>query len=414
MDFSIPYTEEQQAFREEVQAWLQANVPDDMREPVDPEDFNKEQYLFWREKHQELAAKGWLYPTYPTEYGGGGLTADHETILEEEFTKGGVVRAPNSDIVLATLLVWGTEEQKDKFLRPMLSGEYNSWQKFTEPQSGADLANYQSTAVRDGDDWILNGQNVFVSGRPNTEWGLGGPTYMWGPMLTDPDAPRHRNLGFFMIPTGAEGVVMREQRLINGWDQHFIFLDNVRVPGDHLVGGDHQGWQVTQTTLEGEHGGRGKAFPRDEAMDDILEYVQTTAKKGFVRANDDVVRQIAVDSYVDFAVNNLLLQRTYWMYTTRQAIIQEGIIGNIYGRETAWRQSARLREVMGLSSMLGVNDPGAPFGGKPDVLQRTAFGQGHAGGSLNIARVTAARRIGISRTQERPAPTPATATQHGS
>jgi len=414
MNFSTPYTEEQQAFRAEVQAWVQANVPDDMREPTDPQDFSKEQYLFWREKHQELATKGWLYPTYPTEYGGGGLSGDHETILQEEFFKGGIPRSPNSDIVLATLLVWGTEEQKEQFLRPMLTGEYNSWQKFTEPQSGADLANYQSTAVRDGDDWILNGQNVFVSGRPNTEWGLGGPTYMWGPMLTDPDAPRHRNLGFFMIPTDAEGVTMREQRLINGWDQHFIFLDNVRVAGDHLIGGDHQGWQVAQTTLEGEHGGRGQAFPRDEAMDSIIEYTKTQSENGTARGQDPMVRHTAVDSYFDFVVNNLLLQRTYWMYTTRQAIIQEGIISNIYGRENKWRQSARLREVMGPSSMLGVDDPGAPFGGKPDVFQRTAFGSGHAGGSLNIARVTAARRIGISRTQERPAPTPATATQHGS
>ena len=414
MNFSTPYTEEQQAFRAEVQAWVQANVPDDMREPTDPQDFSKEQYLFWREKHQELATKGWLYPTYPTEYGGGGLSGDHETILQEEFFKGGIPRSPNSDIVLATLLVWGTEEQKEQFLRPMLTGEYNSWQKFTEPQSGADLANYQSTAVRDGDDWILNGQNVFVSGRPNTEWGIGGPTYMWGPMLTDPDAPRHRNLGFFMIPTNAEGVTMREQRLINGWDQHFIFLDNVRVAGDHLIGGDHQGWQVAQTTLEGEHGGRGQAFPRDEAMDNILQYVQAEANKGAARANDDVVRQTAVDSYFDFAVNNLLLQRTYWMYTTRQAIITEGIVANVYRRENAWRQSARIREVMGLHGMLGVDDPGAPFGGQPEVFQRAAFAQGHAGGSLNVARVTAARRIGISRTQERPSPTPATATKHGS
>ena len=146
----------------------------------------------------------------------------------------------------------------------------------------------------------------------------------------------------------------------------------------------------------------------------MLEYIQVKAKKGAARATDDVVRQTAVDSYIDFAVNNLLLQRTYWMYTTRQAIITEGIVANVYRRENAWRQSARIREVMGLSGMLGVDDPGAPFGGQPEVYQRAAFAQGHAGGSLNIARVTAARRIGISRTQERPAPTPATATQHGS
>jgi len=414
MDFSTPYTEEQQTFRGEVQTWIQANVPDDMREPIDPKDFTKEQYLFWREKHKELATKGWLYPTYPTEYGGGGLSSDHEQILEEEFRTARLPRQPNSDIVLATLLVWGTEKQKEMFLRPMLAAEYDSWQKFTEPSSGADLANYQSTATRDGDDWILNGQNVFVSGRPNTEWGLGGPTYMWGPMMTDPEAPRHRNLGFFMIPVRdtsgnpTEGLTYYEQNLVNGNEQHFIFLDNVRVQSEHLIGGDHQGWQVAQTTLEGEHGGRGQAFPDDSMVNNLLMWMQDK------KDTTDVEKQTTIDAYNEFRVDNLLLQRTYWMYSNKMSIQHEGNVSNVHNREFQCRNQIRVRDVMGPYAMLDSNDPRAPHQGEQEVRQRALVGMRHAGGSTNIARVVLARRIGISRTQERAAPTPSTATAGGS
>ena len=304
MDFTLPYSDEQQRFRQEVRTWLDKNVPEEMKEPVDPRDYTKEQYLFWRQKHQELAKKGWLYPTFPKEYGGGGLSGEHETIIEEEFTRARVVRGPNGGIMLAALLVWGTEAQRQKFLTPMLKAEVTSWQKFTEPQSGADLANYQTRAVKDGDDWVITGQNVFVSGRPRPQWGFQGLHYLWGPALTDPDAPRHRNLGFFMIPYPSPGLTIQEQKLVNGWEQHFIFLDNVRVPGDHMIGGDHQGWQVANTALEQEHGGRGQAFPRDEMVDNMLSFV----KEG--KEDNAVQQQVAMGGYIDGQIYLLLQKRT--------------------------------------------------------------------------------------------------------
>ena len=175
MDWALPYTPEQEEFRKEVRAWLEANIPEEMKDPVDARDFSKEHYLFWREKHREMAAKGWLYPTFPKEYGGGGLSGDHETILDEEFAKARVVRAMNNQTGFPALLVWTTDEQKEKFLAPILRGEKIMWQKYTEPRSGADLASYTSRAVRDGDDWLLTGQNVFISGKPRPEWGVGRP-----------------------------------------------------------------------------------------------------------------------------------------------------------------------------------------------------------------------------------------------
>ena len=405
MDFVLPYSEEQEQFRQEVRAWLQENIPQEMKRPTDPDTFTEEQYWFWREKHKEMAKKGWLWPTYPKEYGGGGLTGDHETIIEEEFARAGAYRSFSRKLVNDTLLVWGTEEQKQKFLVPLLNGEKTCWQKLTEPQSGVDLANVQSRAVRDGDDWILNGHNVFVGDTY-------GPEFLFGPMMTDPDAPRHRNLGYFAIPVPSPGLTIRPMTLITGsgsGKKNAIFLENVRVPGDHLFGSDQQGWQVMATHLEFEHGGGGRAFPREEQVDNLMDYVKETKRDGSSLVNEPVVQQAAMQAYIESHVNSLLARRTYWMYQNRQQIQSEGNASNVYGRLSGLRNAMRVREIMGMYAFLGTQEPGAPYGGAQEVTQRSAAGQRHGAGSTNIAKVILARRIGISRTQERAAPTPSTA-----
>ena len=407
MDFAMPYTEEQERFRQEVQAWLEENIPEEMREPIDSRDLTDEQFQFWREKHRELAAKGWLYPTYPKEYGGGGLTGDHETILEEEFHRARASGPPNGGLILSTLLVWATDEQKQKFLVPMLKGEKASWQKFTEPKGGADLANYQSRATRDGDDWLLTGSNVFIGSEGNVD-------YIWGPMLTDPDAPRHRNLGFFMIPVPSPGLEIKDMDLLVSSKKRAIFLDDVRVPGDHLIGGDHQGWQVASTTLEQEHGGRGRAFARDEVVDNLVSFTTESKHNGGTSGSDPVAQQTTMEAIIDSHVDDLMAKRTYWMYQSRMDISYQGNVANVHNREHQLRNAIRVREVMGMYSLLDTKEPGAPHGGSQEVNQRDKAGQRHAGGSTNIAKVILARRIGISRTQERAAPTPSTATSHGS
>ena len=112
MDFKLSYSMEQEDFRNEVRDWLEANIPEDMKAPVDRLDVTDALYIFWRDMHQQLAAKGWLYPTYPKEYGGGGLSGEQETILLEEFERARVLRGFTNPYIFPTLLVWGTEEQK--------------------------------------------------------------------------------------------------------------------------------------------------------------------------------------------------------------------------------------------------------------------------------------------------------------
>ena len=246
------------------------------------------------------------------------------------------------NFIFPGLLVWATEEQKQKFLVPLLTAEKTCWYKFTEPQSGADLANIQTKAVRDGDDWVITGQNVFISGGTGPD----RPDWLYGPAITDPDAPRHRNMGMFVIPYPSPGLEIREQNLLTGDEQHFLFLDNVRVPGDHLIGGEHQGWQVGSTSRENEHGGRGRAFPRDEVVENLVVYAQDTKQNGGNLGKDPVVQQETMDSYLDAHVQALLLKRTYGMYQNREEIVYEGNLANLHGRESSLRVASRVRDVM--------------------------------------------------------------------
>jgi len=401
VDFKLSYSKEQEDFRKEVRDWLQANIPEDMKSPVDRLDLTDELYVFWRDMHMQLAAKGWLYPTYPTEYGGGGLSGEHETILLEEFERARVVRGFTNPYIFPTLLVWGTEEQKQKFLKPLLTAEQIAFQNFSEPNAGSDLASLQSKAVRDGDDWIITGQKTYISGHGDVD-------LLFGPIVTDDDAPRHRNLGYFLIPAPSQGLELQRLNLLTGHDQSFIFMDNVRVPGDHLIGDDHQGWQVTQTTLEIEHGGRGIAFPRDEALENLMDFAKDTTRNGRPLSADPVLQQTAMDAYIDSHTHTLLAQRNFWMYQARQEMTYHGSQNSMFQKEFRIRNADRARDIMGMYSLLGVREPRAPFEGAPEVYQRSSLTGAHPGGTVEIQKVIMARRMGISRTRERAAATPST------
>jgi|TARA_R110002110_G_scaffold188038_2_gene395826 alkylation response protein AidB-like acyl-CoA dehydrogenase len=400
MDFTRVYTPEQEIFRAEIKTWIAENVPENMKAPVDRDDLSAEQVAWWREKHKELAAKGWLYPVFPTEYGGGGLSGDEETIIEEEFAEGRVVKGFTNALVFPTLLVWATEDQKQKYLKPLLTAEKVAFQNFSEPGHGSDLASLESKATRDGDDWVINGQKTWVSG-------TGTADLLFGPLVTDQDAPRHRNLGYFLLPVDTDGIELKRLNLLNGDAQHFVFMDNARVDNDALIGGDHQGWQVTQTTLEQEHGGRGQASPRDDAMDDVLKYTRESN-------SDDIAKQLAVDSMIDSRITALFQERNFWMYETRQEMSYHGSLASMYNKEKGMRNADRAREIMGMYSLLDSNDPRAVNNGTAEVQQRGSLTAAHPGGTTEVQKVIIARRIGISRTQERAAPTPATATSYSS
>lgn len=408
MDFlEVMRNEKMDDFRKEVRTWLEQNVPEEMKTPVDPEERNEERYHFWRQKHQEMGAKGWLYPTFPKEYGGGGLSAEHLAVIAEEFE---TYRAPFSrrpSYLAGVMLVWGTEEQKRKFLVPLVKGETVAFIKYTEPHSGSDLSSYQSTAVRDGDYWVLNGSNAFPGGHEDETNAV-----YFGPMRTDRDAPRHRNLGFFIIPYPTPGLTFKRMRLVHGEGQCLIYITDVRVPADHLIGGDHQGWQVMGTALEQEHGGAGPTYYSHEPTNNLLSYMQQPLREGKSPRGDPVLRQIATEAYLEAHIEELFTKHVRWMYHGKLQMQWEGQLCHLYDRLQGMRNVGRIREVMGMYTLLDAHDPRASHDGAQGQYQRSSFILQHGGGSLNISKVVLARRLGISRTREQAAPTPATATNY--
>jgi alkylation response protein AidB-like acyl-CoA dehydrogenase len=248
MDMS--YSPEAEAFRAEIREWLVANLPKGWGEPgfdLSPEarkDFNEN----WPRK---LYEGGWICATWPKEYGGKGLSTMQGVVLSEEFAR---VKAPlradffGDTLVGPTLLQWGTEEQKKEFLPNILSGKTRWCQGFSEPNSGSDLASLKTSAVLDGDEWIINGQKVWTTGGHHAD-------YCFLLTRTDADAPKHKGISYLLVPMRQEGVEVRGIVQPDGTAEFCeVFFTNARCPKDNVVGGVNNGWKVANSTLAFERG----------------------------------------------------------------------------------------------------------------------------------------------------------------
>ena len=406
MDFAYTYTPEQIAFKKEVEDWLDANVPMDKRK-IGAEEMPPELFDWANEFTKKLGAKGWLHPNYPTEYGGGGLTPEETIVITQALEERDVPTTPGNTLDLPALAVWGTEEQKQKYLRGRLTGELISFQNFTEPSSGSDLASLKTRARKDGDEWVITGEKVFVSGsmgagRPRT------PDYLFTLAITDPDAPRHRNMGYFLVPTNQDGMTLQPQGLLGGNGQNQVYMDDVRIENERLIGGENQGWQVAQTTLEHEHGGRGDLPPKNRIIGKFLEWAQ---REG---AADEHLQHPAMEAFIDTEILRLIGTRNHWMYEAKQEMSYHGSQNSLWRKEGNIRVADNIREVAGLKTLLAEGETEeAGERGELEYFQRSSLVGAHPGGTIEVQKVIIARRIGVSRTKERAAPTPSTANVTG-
>ena len=400
MDFEPSYSEEQERFRAEVRAWLKENLPSGITHPADPADLTYEQYEKRRDLGRSLGAKGWLWPTAPAEFGGGDLSLDHSVIIEEEIDKVGMTLPPYYDsggrLGGASILVWGTEEQKQFFLPDIFKGRVRTWQLLSEPEAGSDLANVKSTAVRDGDDYIINGQKIYVGSAL-------GCDYMWTLTVTDVEAPRHQNLGWFMIPSDLPGITIQPMDLlISGGEsgagsgvKNTVYFDNVRVPAFNLVGGENEGWKVATTHLELEHG-TGGDLGRNWLVDRLFDHCRDTQRRGEPLSKDPDVRERLVDIHIEAEISRLFNLRNYWMRHSGANITYEGPQASYYRKMSGLRQSTAILDILGPATL--TYDPQWGVGeGHMEAYQRSALIAIHPGGTADIQKVIMARRIGIGR-----------------
>jgi len=253
MDLS--FTAEEQAFAEDVRAWLAANLELPPRfESLDDE-------IEWGRAWQaKLAAGGWVGIHWPAEYGGRGASPVQVAIFNMEYARSRALQPVNRvgiNLAGPTLLAHGTEEQKQRWLPPILDARELWCQLFSEPGAGSDLASLRTRAVRGEGGWLLSGQKVWTSYARHARWGI-------CLARTDPDAPRHRGISYLVVDMQAPGIDVRPLVQITGEAEfNEVFLDDVFVPDDHLVGGLDQGWAVANTTLAHE---RGTSFPFKEQV----------------------------------------------------------------------------------------------------------------------------------------------------
>jgi alkylation response protein AidB-like acyl-CoA dehydrogenase len=354
MDLSLSPTEEE--FRREFTGWLRANLPDGWKQTALrslPDDQQLELRHAWEGK---LGAGGWLGVSWPQEYGGRGATAmEHVIYLQELFDS----RAPDPlntlglNLVGPTLIDIGTEEQKHRFLPPMLRGEAVWCQGFSEPNAGSDLASLQTRADRDGDEWVVNGQKI---------WSSGAQYSGWCALLarTDQDAPKHKGISFFLVDMKSPGVSVRPIKQISG-DAEFneIYFDNVRVPGDNILGEVNGGWLVANRLLAYERGviTMEMIAGYQRLWDELRDYARSTRRNGQLLVDDSRVRERLAESYVDIQLMRLANLRLLTRYMR----------GDAPGAETSYMKlmwvttEQRLNDLaFALAGPDGLAMPGAP------------------------------------------------------
>ena len=243
----LTYTPEQEAFRAEVRDWLASNVPSQPLASFDTE----AGFAAHRDWERTLAAGNWGMVTWPEAFGGRACDLIQWLIFEEEYYRAGAPGRVNQNGIFLlgpTLMEYGSEEQKARFLPAMASGDEIWAQGWSEPNAGSDMAAIRCRADRDGDDYVINGQKIWSTRAVFADW-------VFGLFRTDPNSERHHGLSKILVPLSAEGVTVRPIQQLNGLPGFAeIFFDDVRVPAFNLLGEEGAGWQIAMATAGFERG----------------------------------------------------------------------------------------------------------------------------------------------------------------
>ena len=383
MDFS--YTPEQQAFRKQVRDWLAANlarelcVDDAMDERVAPSRQIFEQRRLWQARLYEA---GWAGIAWPREFGGRAAGPIEQVIYNEEYTR---ARAPIVPGYLGigmcgpTLIQWGTEEQKRRYLKRILSGEDIWCQGYSEPNAGSDLASIQTRAEDRGDYFVLNGQKIWTSAAQFAD-------RMFLLARTDPSAPKHKGISYLLLDMKAKGVEVRPLVVATG-HSHFneVFFEEVQVPKADLVGPKNEGWKVAMSTLSYERsfvGGEGN----DEQVIDLVKTAQRLQLEGRPAWELNWVRQRLAQFAIESAAAKYARFRTLTRQLKGLPPGPEGSMLKLFGTELGVRIAQFAFELLGPYAQLGEPAAAAPEAPRWQTRVISARQYTIAGGTSEIQR----------------------------
>jgi alkylation response protein AidB-like acyl-CoA dehydrogenase len=347
----------------------------------------------WREA---LVEKGWIAAAWPKEYGGAGLTVKEQFVLNEELAENGLNlgMAGGMGVMMLgpTLLVHGTEEQKQEHIPRILKGESRWAQGYSEPGAGSDLASLQARAVRDGDDFIINGQKIWSTAAQFSNW-----IFMLA--RTDPDAPKHRGITYFLVDRKTPGIEIRPLMTIaNQQTFNEIFFEDVRVPAKNVVGEVHRGWYIGTTTLDFERSGIGNAVGTTRGLTNLLERAKETPAEQTLLGRSKTWRLDFADRLVEATVARQLSNRVITMQARGLVPNHEASISKLFTTELRQRIARTDLKLYGLYGTLWdtgreVANKGRSATGYLDSISSTI-----AGGTSEIQRnIVATRGLGLPR-----------------
>jgi len=391
-------TEEGRKFRKEVRKFLDKELtPEVIRERELNRDLPYDTPPLVREFNRKLGAKGWLSPRaprWPKEYGGVERSEVEQRVLVEEMSARGVGWGSEyGGIQGAVIMKRGSEEMKREYLPKIARGEISFALGYTEPNAGTDLASLEMRAVRDGDDYIINGQKVYSSFAHIT-------THHWLAARTDPNAPKHRGISLFVVDFNTPGITIRPLWTMSGDRTSEVFYDDVRVPARNLVGEENNGWSYIREALGVERIGMGGgvAGERRTILTDLIDYANKTEHGGKPLAEDPYVRQSLAQLAIETSIRRLFSYRTSWLMKKGDIPDVEAAMSKVWGNEFDQRIGQVGTQIMGLYGQLEAGSKWVPINGS--VLHRHLFAVhlSYGGGSHELMRsLMATRGMGLPR-----------------
>jgi alkylation response protein AidB-like acyl-CoA dehydrogenase len=342
------YDADVEAFRKEVVDFIKAELPpEEVRLQRGYEggfETNQEEYDYTMGFQKKLSAKEWLAMAWPKEYGGGGASHMRQLVYNEEMA---YHSAPVGNMGVAwvgpSLMLYGTDEQKQRFI-PRITGADDWWcTLYSEPSAGSDLASLQTRATRDGDDYIINGQKIWTSGGHLADWG-------WLAARTDPDAPKHKGITMFMLDMKSPGITV--QPLINMADRHGfneVFFEDVRVPASQVVGEVNRGWYHMAVALDFERSGIGAYAGGRRNVERLTKVAKENPQLVDLRPS---VKNELADRSIEVAVGTILAYRVATMQAAGMVPNHEASASKLFGSEMGQRISLTGMHLLGMLGQL--------------------------------------------------------------
>jgi alkylation response protein AidB-like acyl-CoA dehydrogenase len=386
MDFG--FSPEDEAFAEEVRAFLRANPPETF--PEEGMDAGYGSGPHSRAFLRALGSRGWLCMCWPRQYGGEERPMIRKLVLLEALAAGGAPFGPlaGCDQVADAVIGYGSEALRRELLPRIARGDATFWQGFSEPDAGSDLLALKTRARHDGGFFVVDGHKIWSSHAGIADYGL---------VLarTDPSAPRHRGLSMLVVDNRLPGMDIRPIRSMTGKVYHYeVFLDGVRVPADHLLGRENEGFAQLLRGLDTDRfWGRFYKPPwMRRILGQLVEYANTTTARGAPLARDPVIRRRLAEVATDIAALRVLFYRVGWMIERGMPVTAESPLAKVMADETGQKLMALGMEMLGAYGPLREGSRWAKLGGQIQHLYQTSLGHTIAGGTSEILRTTIATR----------------------